>query len=241
MRRLLLLLGRHVGRVNLHLGERYAELSSAVQTPLKAALMTYVGVAGLAGVAVVVGIMVSPAREAVQEAIQPVLETLPQINIPSPLVMPPITSSAAPTVAGPSAIQLRRSDPLEPSPQAPPSVEDVAPSAAAQTLAPAPVDNPSTALVVPPPSGPVEPVAPAPVAVEDEPAPQDAVPPAAEPADEAPVAAPAPDRASPPTPPFRGASVAGAGRSGSCREYRHADPAASADAYSPASGCTREA
>ena len=54
-------------------GYSAAKLLAAVQIPLQATLMTYAGAAGLAGVTVVTGVMLTPAREVVQEAIQPVL------------------------------------------------------------------------------------------------------------------------------------------------------------------------
>jgi hypothetical protein len=53
---------------------RLRQLFAAVRTPLQVALITYAAAAGLAGVTVVIGIMVTPARDMVQEAIQPARE-----------------------------------------------------------------------------------------------------------------------------------------------------------------------
>src|SRR3979490_1366552 len=60
-------------------GYSAAKLLAAVQIPLQATLITYAGAAGLAGVALVTGVMVTPAREVVQEAIQPVGEFVQSI------------------------------------------------------------------------------------------------------------------------------------------------------------------
>jgi len=59
---------------------------SAARLPLQAAILAYVGAGGLAGAAVVGGVMLSPVREAVQEAVAParlfVESVMPQ-NMPS--------------------------------------------------------------------------------------------------------------------------------------------------------------
>src|SRR5689334_2247427 len=62
-------------------------LLSAVRTPLQFAAMTYVGAAGLAGAAIVTGVMVTPAREQVQQALAPAAELVQSVV---PIAMPPI-------------------------------------------------------------------------------------------------------------------------------------------------------
>src|SRR5712691_6442663 len=86
-------------------GYSAAKLLAAVQIPLQATLITYAGAAGLAGVTLVTGVMLTPAREVVTEAIQPVGEfvqsvmpsTLPSLFETQPPRLPIARPAAAPT------------------------------------------------------------------------------------------------------------------------------------------------
>ncbi len=57
-------------------------LLTAVKLPMQAAVLTYVGAAGLSGAVVVGGVMVTPAREVVEQAIEPAREFV-QTRVPS--------------------------------------------------------------------------------------------------------------------------------------------------------------
>ncbi|HEV7666281.1 MAG TPA: hypothetical protein VGQ62_22295 [Chloroflexota bacterium] len=80
-------------------------LLSSVRTPLQLAAMTYVGAAGLGGLAVVTGIMLSPARDAVQEVIQPARDLVERIVVP--VVVLPQASATVSAVAPRSAPTAR--------------------------------------------------------------------------------------------------------------------------------------
>ena len=59
---------------------------SAARLPLQVAVLTYVGAGGLAGAAVVGGVMLSPVREVVQEAVAPArhfVESVMPMTVPS--------------------------------------------------------------------------------------------------------------------------------------------------------------
>src|SRR6266516_737837 len=99
---------------------------SAAQLPLQTAVLAYVGAGGLAGAAVVGGMLLSPVGEVVQEAVAPArafVESVVPMSVPAILPMDPrqavahlpIGKSQAPSVATPMALVT------------PESVDDVVP------------------------------------------------------------------------------------------------------------------
>src|SRR5437879_3465789 len=137
---------------------------TAAQLPLQTAVLAYVGAGGLAGAAVVGGVMLSPVGEVVQEAVAPArafVESVVPMSVPAILPMDPlpavahlpigtarVTSGAAPTaVATPVAVDdvVPQEDLVEatPTPQARLLAPlRSAPPAQPSALDPGPVDQP---------------------------------------------------------------------------------------------------
>src|SRR5712691_11255969 len=124
-------------------GYSAAKLLAAVQIPLQATLITYAGAAGLAGVTLVTGVMLTPAREVVQEAIQPVGEYVQNI-IPSTLptifqAEPPRLPIARPAAAPTFVVSVKVAPLAEP-------VEEAATPEATPTPAPVVISTPQRSL-----------------------------------------------------------------------------------------------
>jgi hypothetical protein len=129
----------------------------AAQLPLQAAVLAYVGAGGLAGAAVVGGVMLSPVGEVVQEAVAPArqfVESVVPMGVPSifptdprrAVAQLPVGKAQAPKVAAPTAVATPMAvDDLVPQ-------EDVAEAAATpQTLVIAPQRSaPAAQLAVQP-------------------------------------------------------------------------------------------
>src|SRR6266568_1012267 len=90
---------------------------SAAQLPLQAAVLAYVGAGGLAGAAIVGGVMLSPVGEVVQEAVAPArafVESVVPMSVPSFFTTDPrqaaaslpMTKPQAPSVATPPTLSL---------------------------------------------------------------------------------------------------------------------------------------
>src|SRR6266542_785355 len=117
----------------------------AAKGPLQAAALTYVGAAGLAGAALVGGVMVSPAREVVQQAMEPVGElvqtivpmSLVPVFVPEPQVLPTATPQPSATVPTRAVPAVAISQPSQPQ-------VDVAPRATSVVSAPTAADRKST-------------------------------------------------------------------------------------------------
>jgi hypothetical protein len=65
-------------------------LLATARTSFQVAILTYVGAAGLAGVTIVAGLMIAPAREVVQEAVQPAYELARSVGLPRTLAVGPL-------------------------------------------------------------------------------------------------------------------------------------------------------
>jgi hypothetical protein len=91
----------------------FGRVLSSVRTPLQLAAMTYVGAAGLGSLAVVTGIMLSPARDAVQDAIQPARDLVQSIVVPV-VVLPRPSPTMIATVEPTATPQLLSRAPAQP-------------------------------------------------------------------------------------------------------------------------------
>ena len=145
---------------------------SAAQLPLQAAVLAYVGAGGLAGAAIVGGVMLSPVGEVVQEAVAPArafVESVVPMSVPSffptdprqaaaslPMTKPQAPSVATPTTLSPP-ISIEDSTPEDvvveatPTPSqmtAPQRSAPAAQSALQPTLAPGQADSPENGAPV---------------------------------------------------------------------------------------------
>ncbi len=165
----------------------------AAQLPLQAVVLAYIGAGGLAGAAIVGGVMLSPVGEVVQEAVAPArqfVESVVPMSFPSdpgqpvarvPVGKPQGSTAASPTTAAtPVAVDEVPADEVvaesTPTPQSPVIAPQRSVPTAQNTLPPAPVATPEIGLpvqsgpaavrpaIAQPPLGAVEPVAPAVVA-----------------------------------------------------------------------------
>jgi hypothetical protein len=95
-------------------------LLAAARTPLQVAALAYVGAAGLAGTAVVTGVLLTPARDAVQQAMAPAAELVQSI-VPGALALPPAfevrpvppVASRQPLLTEPPTIDLPAGESIE--------------------------------------------------------------------------------------------------------------------------------
>ncbi|HYY88024.1 MAG TPA: hypothetical protein VFA49_04450, partial [Chloroflexota bacterium] len=146
-------------------------LLGAARVPLQAAVLAYVGAGGLAGIAVVGGLLATPAHEVVQEALAPAGRLVEEQILQQPLgnVLGPRPAPPVATAGGPLAVV------------APPLTVAVEPDVTSEPDAPVftpPTPTPVASL--PPAQAPVlvqsQPASPSPTVRSEPPSPSPVVP-----------------------------------------------------------------